>query len=432
MPKTRARRNLWRGQKRAHRTASYIGWAYRPKRKRGPRPPAAYLRAAGLGPRQLRKYRKSHKMTPALRKKRKYRPRRIGGVMVNSRTWYSRYVKQFARKHPRLRGPALMRAAARSYRRGGRAAANQVETGQVYFNAGRRRRKTRRNPVLPYMAFENRGRKRRKRGRSRRNAWYGQKRRHSAAARKGWRRRKRARRNPILPYASFNPRARANDVLDVFTESLEQTISVDFWTDTVLPMGAGFIGGQFVGGLIYGLVEKVVGPDVTGTGIVPSLARVGSRALGSAAVAGVSMMVTKDSDIAGRVLAGGLVAVLAGIIQEIFGMETYSKITGMADLGAMAADLTDELKERIAESVRSEVAAAEGGPGTSSFVTTQNLTTAPDLGPGPRVSDMGSFVTSQQLQTAPHFQMYGGGEAEPPVVADVSAFSDSFADAALV
>lgn len=239
----------------------------------------------------------------------------------------------------------------------------------------------------------------------------------------------------MLPYASFNHRAN-NNVLDVLGETLEQTISVDFWTETVIPMGAGFIGGQFVGGLIYGLVEKVVGEDVTGTGFVPTLARLGSRALGSAAVAGVAMFATKDSDVAGKVLAGGLVSVLAGIIQEIFGAETYAKITGMADLGSMAEGLTDELKERIADSVRSEIESAEGGdPGTSSFVTTQNLVTAPDLGPGPRVGDggsMGSFVTSQELQTAPHFQEYPQGGAEPPVVADVSAFSDSFADAMLV
>ena len=438
--------NPWPRQKAAHRDAAFIGWGYRRDRKKGPPSVMRYLGESGLSRSALRRYRKSRKTKPSvLLAKRRKRTRKSGRprsayrtkpFLVNARNWYSRYVKSFARKHRGLGGKRLMRAAAAAYRRRGRAAANQVETGQVYFNRPRRRRRRgtrkgmrrktarrayRRNPVLPYMAFENRPRRRR-------------------------RRRSRSRRNPVLPYASFNPRrrrysrrrryARRNqDPLALLQEGLEQTVEVEFWTRTVLPLGAGFIFGQFAGGLVYAGVEKLFGADVTGEGIAPAAARIGSRALGSVAVSAATMLITKDEEIAGKVLAGGLVAVLAGVIQELFGAETYAKMTGMADFGGMAQDLTEELKQRIAESVRSEIESAESGSGVSSFVSTQNLQTAPDLGPGPRVQgidNMGSFVTSQQLQTAPHFQEYPQGGAEPPVVSDISAFSDSFADAMLV
>jgi hypothetical protein len=182
--------------------------------------------------------------------------------------------------------------------------------------------------------------------------------------------------------------------------------------------------------MVYSLTQKVVG---TQTGIMGSFQRIGSRALGAVAVAAAASFLpikSKKGSLAGKVLAGGLVATLVSIVQEVFGMDTYSKITGMSDFGDMAADLTEELKSKIADSVRNEIARAEAGGdrGVSAFVSTQNLRTAPDLGSGPRVGDFGSFVNTQALQTAPQFQDHQG----PPVVADLSAFSDSFADMMLV
>jgi hypothetical protein len=207
-------------------------------------------------------------------------------------------------------------------------------------------------------------------------------------------------------------------------EGFQAMVEPQFWTQTIFPLGAGFIAGQFVGGLVYGLAEKVVGADkISGTGFVPSLARVGSRAAGSALVSGLAYIVTKDRDIAGKVLAGGLVAVLASVIQEVFGLETYSKITGMSGIGDMAADLTSELKARIAESVRGEIARAEQGGPMSAFVSTQDLAPAPRLGQGPQ---MGAFVTAEELRTAPQ----PGSNA--PAVADLKDFSDEFSDMMLI
>lgn len=419
----RARRNVWRKDRAGHKGAAHIGWGYRSDRKRGPRPVMRYLSAAGLSGAALRKYRKGRKTSAkTLLRKRVHRKRRSGRpresfktrpFLVNRNSGrrragsYAKFVGAFARKTG-LSGPGLMRAAGRAWRRNGdpfpmvnrgrrhKARRNQIP-GLVYFNRkGRKgRKRSRRNgPILPYLAFENRGRGRK---RSRRNG-------------------------AILPYAAFNA---SHGPMEAATDAFETIIDVDFWKDTVLPMGAGFVAGQFAGGLVYGLVQKVAGDKVTGSGFIPALARIGSKALGSGLVSAVAFLVSKDRDIAGKVLAGGMVATLAAIIQEVFGMDTYSKITGMSGFDDMAADLTDELKSRIAQSVRSEIARAEGGGSVSAFVSTQDLAPAPSLGPGPRVQGVDAFVNTQDLRTAPQ----GQGQ---PMVADLSSFSDSMADMMLV
>jgi hypothetical protein len=423
----RARRNLWRRDRVGHKSAAHIGWGYRSDRKRGPRPVMRYLSAAGLSGAALRKYRKGRKTSAkTLLRKRVHRKRRTGRpreafhtkpFLVNSGRRrragsYAKFVGAFARRTG-MSGPALMRAAGRAWRGGARRNADPFpmtnrgrrrhrsrrnqQPGLVYFNRkgrkGRGRKRSRRNgPILPYFAFTNR------KHRSRRNG-------------------------AILPYAAFNARKGA---MEAATDAFETIIDVDFWKDTVLPMGAGFVAGQFAGGLVYGLVQKIAGDKVTGSGFLPALARVGSKALGSGAVAAAAFLFTKDRDVAGKVLAGGLVATLAAIIQEVFGMDTYSKITGMSGFDDMAADLTDELKARIAQSVRSEIARAEGGgvPSVSAFVNTQDLAPAPSLGPGPRIQGVDAFVNTQDLQTAP--------QESAPMVADLSAFSDSMADMMLV
>jgi hypothetical protein len=414
---TKTRRNSWRGARKAHRTASHIGWAYRRDRKHGPKSVARYLAAAGITRGGLQKYRKTRK-TPAkyLAKKRRHKARSFRGVLANrgSRRGrrrvgrYASFVRSFAARHRGLSGPRLMKAAGAAWRGGARR--NISITGPISTmnprrksRKGRRRRGSRSNPVLPYAAF-NRPRRRKHRSNSGR---------------------RRYRRNPVLPYAAFNP---AGGALASIKAGLKETISVDYWTSTVLPIGAGFLFSQFAGGMVYSLTQKIVG---TQTGIAGSFQRIGSRALGAVAVSAAAMFLPsqKKGSMAAKVLAGGLVATLVSIVQEVFGMDTYSKITGMSDFGDMAADLTEELKAKIADSVRNEIARAEATApgGVSAFVSTQNLRTAPDLGPGPRIGEMGAFVDTQTLATAPVAQQSG-----PPVVADLSAFSDSFADMMLV
>lgn len=412
---TKTRRNSWRGARKAHRVASHIGWAYRRDRKHGPRSVARYLAAAGISRGGLQKYRKARKTSfKVLSKKRRHKARRFRGVLANSGRRrvgrYASFVRSFAHSHRGMKGPQLMRAAARAWRGGGARRNTLPPSGEVLYNRprrkGKRRKSARRNPVLPYAAFN--GRKRRRKSSGRRRSY---------------------RRNPVLPYAAFNPGGAVASI----KSGLKETISVDYWTQTVLPLGAGFLFSQFAGGMVYSLTQKVVG---TQTGIAGSIQRIGSRALGAVAVSAAAMLLPLGKGrggkggMAAKVLAGGLVATLVQIVQEVFGMDTYSKITGMSDFGDMAADLTEELKAKIADSVRNEIARAEATApgGVSAFVSTQNLQTAPDLGPGPRIGEMGSFVSTQALATAPVANQHSG----PPVVADLSAFSDSFADMMLV
>jgi len=429
---TKTRRNSWRGARKAHGVASHLGWAYRRDRKHGPKSVARYLAAAGISRGGLQKYRKSRK-TPAkyLFKKRRHKARRYGGVRANHGRRrvgrYASFVRSFAHRHRGLSGPSLMRAAGRAWRGGAR---RNVTIGPISTMNPRRKRRRghRRNPVLPYAAFNRPRRKHHKKRRRghRRNPVL-----PYAAFNRG-RKRRRSRQNPVLPYAAFNPARAAKGVMGGIQAGFKEAISVDYWTNTVLPLGAGFLFSQFAGGMIYSLTQKVVG---TQTGIAGSAQRIGCRALGAIAVSAAAMFLPikskKGGSMAAKVLAGGLVATLVSIVQEVFGMTTYNTITGMSDFGDMAADLTEELKSKIANSVRNEIAKAEAGApgGVSAFVSTQNLQTAPVLGSGPRIGEMGSFVTSQSLSTAPNFSRQHQG---PPVVADLSAFSDSFADMMLV
>jgi hypothetical protein len=444
---TRTRRNSWRGARKAHGVASHLGWAYRRDRKHGPRSVARYLSAAGISRSGLQKYRKARK-TPAkyLLKKRHHRAKRYGGVLANRGRRrvgrYASFVRSFSHRHRGLRGPALMRAAGRAWRHGAR---RNVTIGPIAtMNRPRRRRGHRRNPVLPYAAFNKpRRRHHKKRRRSHRNnpvLPY-------AAFNRG-RRRRRHHRNPVLPYAAFNPKRGGSGVVGGLQASFQEAISVDYWTNTVLPLGAGFMLSQFVGGLVYGVVKNAMGVQ---PGIGGSLQRIGCRALGAIATSVGAMFIPVGGKgkgkkgggrgMATKVLAGGLVATLVTIVQEAFGMTTYNTITGMSDFSDMAADLTEELKAKIANSVRNEIAKAEAvAPGgVSAFVSTQNLQTAPDFGGGPRIGNMGSFVSQEGLHTAPNFQAQGhyhqahhSHHQGPPVVADLSAFSDSFADMMLV
>lgn len=369
--------------------------------KKKPRGAMAHLKAAGLTRAAVQKYRRAKTTKrPKAKSSARKNPRRAGT--------YAKFVKSFHRRSG-LSGPALMKAAGKSWRSARRNPG--VSPGSVYYNqlptvrplmnkgkkskAKSRRKGARQNPVLPYAAF-NKGKK--------------------------------PRRNPVLPYFAFENQsmaaaARADDPFSAMKGAIETTMKPKFWMRTVIPMGAGFVGGSFLGGLAYAGTQQLVGQA---EGAAGSAQRIGSRALGASAAGAVALFATKDADLSAKVLAGGLIAVVVQVIQEVFGIDTYEKITGMADfVGGVAQDLTEELKERIARSVRGEIEAAEG---TAGFLTTQNLETAPQLGPGPRMGDVGSFVSTEALQTAPIAERAGGA----PMVADLAAFSDSSLDMALV
>jgi len=249
------------------------------------------------------------------------------------------------------------------------------------------------NPVLPMAVQMNR------RGRGRRRYGY--------------------RSNGLLPYMAYgNP-------IDALMGTVSKLTDVDLWTKTILPIAGGFVGARIVS---YQAVKLIAGAkfgtDIKFDGIVKHGATLGASVLLSAGVG----IATKDTDMAAKVLAGGLVAFLGGLLDDLLGAD-YKKLSGMGDFGSLADDLTDELKARISEGVRQQIDNGGGGGGqVSSFVTQQDLNVAPRLG---------DFVTQQSLSQA---TVREGGPVQPGTMqpqggsplADLSTFQDAMADGSLI
>jgi hypothetical protein len=213
---------------------------------------------------------------------------------------------------------------------------------------------------------------------------------------RGWRN------NPVLPYMAFN------NPLAALSATAEKVTDVSLWTGTILPITGGIIGTEIVA---YQAVKLIAPAGTEYSGIVKHGAKAASAILLSAGVG----MVTKDTDMAAKVLAGGLVSVLSGVIMDLLGPEIKPLTGGMSGL---AQDLTEELKARIAEGVRNQV-------GVSSFVTTQAIDRAPRLG---------DFMTEQALEDATvgsGLPAYAGHSPRQPE-ASLETYQSPMADASLI
>lgn len=429
----RARRPGWKSEGRAHAVAAKIGWTYR-KYARDFRKFGAYAaRATKRGKhkgltitaRSLKLYRKmrrtplsrlegrrewfKHKTTP----KKTYagassKAKRRFGMLYNA----SAYQKFIGRA---MKGKGGGRAAVRRRFKAAVAAWKRMKRGK-----GRRHDS---NPVLP-VSYSNRKRRKSRKHRSNplfrtRSGRFGKR-----GARKlrrigggGWhanKRRRSYRNSPILPYTAYsNPVA-------AITGTFKEMADVSMWTRTILPLTAGYLGTHAVALMAV----KMIAPAGTSfTGIVKHGARAGSAALLSAAVG----LVTKDSDMAAKVLAGGLVAVLGGVLADLIGPD-FSKATGLGEMNDLADDLTEDLKSRIAEGVRKQFANADDNDGAvSAFVTAEDLSRAPRLG---------DFVTSEALKKATVGSdmpgRAGGGPPREQALADLGTFQDALADGSLI
>jgi hypothetical protein len=480
----RVGRRGWRGDMYGHAVAAKIGWGYRKyasslrglyahaarPTKRGKqkgltiseRSLRAYRKARSLSERRLESRRRWYTETKRKSPRRTYsmamtKAKRRWGSLYNRRrkgrgaSAYQRFVSKFIRSR-RVRGVrgarGAMRAAAAAWRRGGRrrVAANPVLPYMAYDNksvyrtrsgkygkrgyrklhrisgggwhANRKRRKTRRNPLYRTASgrFARRGGhklRRYKGGGWRSNpvlpmAVQMNRRRRRGGRRYGYRS------NGVLPYMAYsNP-------LEAVTGTVTKLTDVDLWTKTILPIAGGFIGTRIVS---YQAVKLIAGAkfgtDIKFDGIVKHGATLGSSVLLSAGVG----IVTKDTDMAAKVLAGGLVAFLGGLLDDLLGAD-YKKLSGMGDFSSLADDLTDELKARIAEGVKTQI---EAGGQVSSFVTQQDLNVAPRLG---------DFMTSQALKQATVREggpvQPGTGRPEGNALADLSTFQDAMADGSLI
>lgn len=445
-----AKRRGWRKESRAHAIASKIGWTYKKYasdfRRFGAYAAKATVRGKHKGLRitgsSLRRYRAGRKTSlrrlEGRRERMKHRSaskrsymgafskakRRFG--MAYNKTAYQRFIGSHVRgARGRAEVRRRFRAAVKAWKR--RHHDNPVLPGVSYNKKRRKGRKSRRNPVLP-MSYDNRRKHKKSRRKHRKNPLF--RTRSGKFARRGHRRlhriggggwhanRRRYRHNgAILPYTAYsNPVA-------AITGTFKEVTSVDLWGKTVVPLTIGFIGTHAVS---LAAVKLIAPAGTAFTGIVKH----GSRVVSSIVLSAVSGMILRDTDFAAKVLAGGLVAVLGGVISDIIGPD-FTKMTGLGEMNDLADDLTEELKAKIAAGVRQQFSDADNDGSVSAFVTAEDLQRAPHLG---------DFVTSEALQRATvgsgmAARAGGGppraGEQSSPL-AGLETFQDALADGSLI
>jgi hypothetical protein len=234
------------------------------------------------------------------------------------------------------------------------------------------------------------------RRRRRKNPWYGQKRRHARAARKGWARRRRSyRRNPVIP-VSYNPRRRRhyrrNSVLPIslnpngivgdLMRKVQSLVNVSFWIDTAFPATAGFLGAKVAGGFVQGLVEKtglmskLPAPEYT----VP-IVRAITTAIGGALVSkGIGMVKGRNAE--DKAWLGTIIAVAYDLAKAFLGGTQIGNAIGLSGMG-------NSMQDAVAARVRRELAmngAVLSGMGTYLDVT--------DL----QRQSMGEYITDVALR----------------------------------
>lgn len=299
------------------------------------------------------------------------------------------------------------RAAKKGWRRRKRRRSNPY-----VYNQPRRRtraRRRRRNPVLPYFAYNQRRRRRRRRNpvwRSRRTGRYKGRppgRRLRKTRKGGWRN------NPVLPYFAYN-----QGPVEGILGRAQSVVDVKFVTETAIPLVGGFVGSKMLGAVVYGPIQKATGV----TGVADDVLRFGTNLLGASGLAWVVGYVTKDRKMADNVFLGGIVSIFHDLLSKLLAGTDIGRAIGMGE-----NELSEELKHRISESVRSEV--ERGTAGMDAFVNAQSLEQAnPYLGPGQRVQGMGDFATQQAIQAGPHTPQAAAAEVETVV--------DEAADAMMV
>ena len=444
----------WKDSGSAHAVAAKIGWTYRKYaadfRRFGSYAARGTTRGKHKGltitDRSLKRYRDARR-TPLSRLEGR---REWFKHKTTRKTTYAGAMKKAKRRFGMLYNASSYQKFIGKAMKGTRGRAEVRRRFRAAVKAWKRRKSGHRdNPVLP-ISYDNRRKKRRK---SRKNSLYRSgsgrfARRGGHKLRKikggGWHNKKRSRKNPlfrsasgryakrgghklrrysgggwrsnspILPYTAYsNPVA-------AITGTFSKLADVTMWTRTILPITAGFIGTHAVALMAV----KMIAPAGTKfEGIVKHGARAVSAALLSATVG----IVSKDSDMAAKVLAGGLVAVLGGVIADLIGPD-YTKATGLGEMNDLADDLTEDLKAKIAAGVRKQFANADDDDGSvSAFVTAEDLSRAPRLG---------DFVTSEALRQATVGSdrpgRAGGGPPREQALAGLETFQDALAEGSLI
>lgn len=332
------------------------------------------------------------------RRRRRYARRRGYDNNPLMRTARGRFARRGVRRLRRISGGGWRNPRHRARRRRSRRMydANPVRRRRRY--ARRRRsyddnprrryaRRRRRYADNPYSDNARRPRRRRRAGARRRRRSYSDNPYHFNARRRrrrvGARRRRSYRDNP---YANDNPE-------DIAT-TLQAPLKVSFWMENVVPVVAGGLAAKIAASQLM----PVLGLEYKG------LQRHVGNLAASAIIGAAGFLLTKDAALAGKLLAGGLVAALGDVIYSVAGGMPMVAMTApaMGDLDLFGAtDLEKELEARIMREVESGVSQYEDPSeavqlaqwprerGTAAFVTREELSGG---------AGIGDFITAEAIQ----------------------------------
>lgn len=250
----------------------------------------------------------------------------------------------------------------------------RASTGQF---GSKRRRKTRRNPVVP-VSWNPRPRRRYRR---------------NAVLTTAWNPRRRYRRNAILP-VSWNP-VGGLSIGGVFGRA-KSFIDVGFWTDTALPLAGGIVGTKLAGSFVAGLIDKA-----TATMALPDIAKKVIRI--AADVLGASVLSMLATNFLGKkrgdaVFMGGVASIAHTVLQQLLGGTDIGKTLGLSGLGD---DLTEKMKKAVAQRVEAELS---GLNGVGTYVTERMLAHNQMM-----EGNVGEFITDVELRRQNGYAPTPGG-----------------------
>jgi hypothetical protein len=369
----RYRRNSWFRQSRDHAVAAKLGWAYQTRRRRRGGKPRRYILkgikpGGGIGKRRLLHYRSIHKVA-----KRRKSARRLINFRIPMFGRRYKLVANKRRKSSRRR--KYMDNARRTRRRVARGAG-----GRFVSKGKRSRRRYQKN----WFVYNDNAPKRRRKSASRRRRssrrryqknWFV----YNDNAPKGRRKSRRSRRHASRRRYQKNSGSRymRNDMIGDAMETVQSVFDVDFITGTALPAVAGFFGSRLVSGFVGG---AVLGANYTG------IARAIGNFVASGLTGAIVGIVTKNPQMAGNVLLGGVINALAGVVRDLAGGLDVVKTTPALSsaFGLSGLGVHDDVRSAVEREVMREL-------GVSDFLTAEQLS---------RSERVGDFLTSEQLGRA--------------------------------
>ncbi len=255
------------------------------------------------------------------------------------------------RRVTRGAGGRFKRNASRSHRRR-RSRRNPVVP--VSWNPRRKRRRSRRNPLFKSRLtgrFKGRGPGRQMHRRRRRPHYW-----HNPVVpvswnprkRRGSRRRRSYRNNPVLPFFAMNP---ASGAVAGILGRLKTMVDVSFWTETALPVAAGYFGSKVIGNKVYNLIPVAILQNVPSVAF-PFIKSAVNAASGAVMAWGAEKFISKK--VADGIWSGTVVGVAADMIKQL--LDSFAPgISASLGLSGLGQSVDDRMKDAIAARVRNNL-----------------------------------------------------------------------------